>query len=86
MQSKFIIDFDRLITSTTNGYDGSMMNGLQSLDQWRLYFNNPTKGRLGLLNAIQVNTLVIPVLLNVTYTDTTEYRCSSGISIRALRF
>lgn len=42
-----------LITSSTNGYDGSMMNGLQSLPQWNGYFNNPTKGKLGLLNAIQ---------------------------------
>jgi hypothetical protein len=22
------------LTSATNGYDGSMMNGLQALDQW----------------------------------------------------
>jgi sugar porter (SP) family MFS transporter len=42
-----------LITSSTNGYDGSMMNGLQSLDQWKVYFNFPTGGKLGLLNAIQ---------------------------------
>jgi len=42
-----------LITSSTNGYDGSMMNGLQSLTQWTDYFNNPSGGRLGLLNAIQ---------------------------------
>ncbi|KAJ7104354.1 general substrate transporter [Mycena belliarum] len=42
-----------LITSSTNGYDGSMMNGLQSLSQWRDYFHTPTKGKLGLLNAIQ---------------------------------
>ncbi|KAJ7753074.1 hexose transporter [Mycena maculata] len=42
-----------LITSSTNGYDGSMMNGLQSLTQWETYFDRPTKGRLGLLNAIQ---------------------------------
>ncbi|KAF7316528.1 Hexose transporter [Mycena indigotica] len=42
-----------LITSSTNGYDGSMMNGLQSLTQWESYFNHPTKGKLGLLNAIQ---------------------------------
>lgn len=42
-----------LITSSTNGYDGSMMNGLQSLTQWETYFDNPTKGKLGLLNAIQ---------------------------------
>ncbi|KAJ2916549.1 hypothetical protein MD484_g3844, partial [Candolleomyces efflorescens] len=42
-----------LITSSTNGYDGSMMNGLQSIDQWRLYFNEPRGSMLGLLNAIQ---------------------------------
>ncbi|KZT23674.1 hexose transporter [Neolentinus lepideus HHB14362 ss-1] len=42
-----------LITASTNGYDGSMMNGLQSLPQWTSYFNHPTGSRLGLLNAIQ---------------------------------
>jgi sugar porter (SP) family MFS transporter len=42
-----------LITSSTNGYDGSMMNGLQSLTQWKDYFHDPSKGSLGLLNAIQ---------------------------------
>ncbi|KIK54176.1 hypothetical protein GYMLUDRAFT_48970 [Collybiopsis luxurians FD-317 M1] len=42
-----------LITSSTNGYDGSMMNGLQSLDQWKDYFNHPSDSELGLLNAIQ---------------------------------
>ncbi|KAI0093090.1 general substrate transporter [Irpex rosettiformis] len=42
-----------LITSMTNGYDGSMMNGLQSLTQWKQAFNYPTDGMLGLLNAIQ---------------------------------
>ncbi|KAH8828987.1 hexose transporter [Flagelloscypha sp. PMI_526] len=42
-----------LITSSTNGYDGSMMNGLQSLPTWQNYFNHPTGGRLGLFNIIQ---------------------------------
>ncbi|EIN08295.1 general substrate transporter [Punctularia strigosozonata HHB-11173 SS5] len=42
-----------LITSSTNGYDGSMMNGLQTLDQWTSYFNNPEGGTLGVFNAIQ---------------------------------
>ncbi|KII87896.1 hypothetical protein PLICRDRAFT_650702 [Plicaturopsis crispa FD-325 SS-3] len=42
-----------LITSSTNGYDGSMMNGLQSLPHWQNDFNHPTGGKLGLLNAIQ---------------------------------
>ncbi|KAJ7238295.1 hypothetical protein B0H12DRAFT_1222143 [Mycena haematopus] len=43
----------RLVTSTASGYDGSMVNGLQSLPQWESYFNFPTKGKLGLLGAIQ---------------------------------
>jgi sugar porter (SP) family MFS transporter len=42
-----------LITSSTNGFDGSMMNGLQSIPQWDKYFGSPKGGMLGLLNAIQ---------------------------------
>ncbi|KAF8887530.1 hexose transporter [Infundibulicybe gibba] len=42
-----------LITSSTNGYDESMMNGLQSLTQWRGCFHSPTGSKLGLLNVIQ---------------------------------
>lgn len=42
-----------LITSSTNGFDGSMMNGLQSLPQWQTAFNHPGSSMLGLLNAIQ---------------------------------
>ncbi|KAF7360978.1 MFS domain-containing protein [Mycena sanguinolenta] len=42
-----------LVTSTASGYDGSMVNGLQSLPQWESYFGFPTKGKLGLLGAIQ---------------------------------
>ncbi|KAI0266089.1 general substrate transporter [Gloeopeniophorella convolvens] len=42
-----------LITSSTNGYDGSMMNALQSEKTWNAYFNHPHGGQLGLLNAIQ---------------------------------
>ncbi|THH09760.1 hypothetical protein EW145_g1772 [Phellinidium pouzarii] len=42
-----------LITSSNFGYDGSMMNGLQSLPQWESSFNTPQGSSLGLLNAIQ---------------------------------
>ncbi|KAF9497933.1 hexose transporter [Pleurotus eryngii] len=42
-----------LITSSNNGYDGSMMNGLQTLPQWKDYFHAPSGSMLGLLNAIQ---------------------------------
>ncbi|KAI0754442.1 hexose transporter [Daedaleopsis nitida] len=42
-----------LITSSTNGFDGSLMNSLQSMPHWRGFFGNPHGGTLGLLNAIQ---------------------------------
>ncbi|KAF9036263.1 general substrate transporter [Panaeolus papilionaceus] len=42
-----------LITSSTNGYDGSMINGLQSVQEWEKFFNFPQGGKLGLFNAIQ---------------------------------
>ncbi|KAJ5383250.1 hypothetical protein N7517_001161 [Penicillium concentricum] len=41
------------ISSYATGYDGSMMNGLQSLTTWKTSFNNPGPSELGLLNAIQ---------------------------------
>ncbi|KAL2176941.1 general substrate transporter [Thermothelomyces heterothallicus CBS 202.75] len=36
----------------TSGFDSSMMNSLQAVQSWVDYFNNPTSGRLGLLNAM----------------------------------
>jgi len=42
-----------LVTSYANGFDGSMMNGLQTLTQWKDYFDDPKGGILGLFNAIQ---------------------------------
>ena len=53
----------RLITSSTNGFDGSLMNSLQSMNQWKSFFNNPQGGTLGLLNAIQVSESVAFVRL-----------------------
>ncbi|WWC92059.1 uncharacterized protein L201_007013 [Kwoniella dendrophila CBS 6074] len=48
-----LICFLCIITSMNNGYDGSMMNGLQSLDTWKNYFGTPTGSTLGIFNAIQ---------------------------------
>ncbi|EJD52273.1 hexose transporter [Auricularia subglabra TFB-10046 SS5] len=42
-----------LITSYANGFDGSMMNSLQSVKNWQTYFNKPIGPKLGLFNAIQ---------------------------------
>ncbi|KAF7586128.1 hypothetical protein BBP40_009424 [Aspergillus hancockii] len=41
-----------VLTAATNGYDGSMMNGLQTLHPWQDYFNHPDGSLLGILNAI----------------------------------
>lgn len=38
------------LSSTTNGYDGSMLNGLQSMSQWQAFFHLPTGARLGSLS------------------------------------
>lgn len=38
------------LSSTTNGYDGSMLNGLQSMDQWQNFFGHPQDVRLGSLS------------------------------------
>ncbi|KAI0031002.1 hexose transporter [Vararia minispora EC-137] len=42
-----------LVTSSYNGFDGSLLNSLQSMDTWTGYFNHPQGSLLGLLNAIQ---------------------------------
>lgn len=38
--------------SSGNGYDGSVMNGLQALPSWHLFMNAPTGAWLGFINAI----------------------------------
>lgn len=40
-----------ILTNTANGFDGSMMNGLQTLSYWQAYFNHPKGSILGLFNA-----------------------------------
>jgi sugar porter (SP) family MFS transporter len=52
LRRTYLVLFLVILTSATNGYDGSMMNGLQTLPYWQNYFKNPTGSTLGLLNAI----------------------------------
>ncbi|CAD0085430.1 unnamed protein product, partial [Aureobasidium vineae] len=40
------------LSATTNGYDGSLLNGLQTMEPWQNYFNNPSGSTLGLFSAI----------------------------------
>lgn len=42
------------LTSTNNGFDGSMLNGLQSLEHWQVYMGHPTGDRLGALSAAPI--------------------------------
>lgn len=42
-----------LLSSATAGYDGSLMNGLQSISKWKLDFNHPHGTMLGFVNAAQ---------------------------------
>ncbi|PLB44510.1 general substrate transporter [Aspergillus steynii IBT 23096] len=52
-----------LLSSAVAGYDGSLMNGLQSISQWQNYFGNPTGSTLGVVNAAQSigSVLALPV-------------------------
>lgn len=43
-----LVLFLSLISSYATGFDSSMMNGLQSLDTWKAYFNNPDASDLAL--------------------------------------
>jgi len=58
-----------IVNSAVNGYDGSMMNGLQSLSQWQDYFQHPTGGTLGLVNAMLQAGGVCAVPLSAHLTD-----------------
>ncbi|KAI1367890.1 hexose transporter [Xylaria arbuscula] len=53
-----------LLSSSVAGYDGSLMNGLQSLQQWQTYFGNPAGAILGLVNAAQAigSVLALPFI------------------------
>ncbi|OIW30413.1 MFS transporter [Coniochaeta ligniaria NRRL 30616] len=41
-----------MLCATTNGYDGSLLNGLQTMETWQNYFGNPTGSTIGLFTAI----------------------------------
>lgn len=47
------------MVSGTLGYDGSLMNGLQSLPQWQTFMQHPTGAWLGFINAIQAVGAII---------------------------
>ena len=42
-----------ILLAAANGYDGSMMNGLQSLPQWDEFMDRPRSTWLGFINSLQ---------------------------------
>jgi MFS family permease len=50
-----------VITAATNGYDGSIVNGLQTLPQWETYFNNPSGAILGLFGSIMAVGSIVAI-------------------------
>ncbi|GAB7349590.1 hypothetical protein MBLNU459_g0280t3 [Dothideomycetes sp. NU459] len=67
MRKTYICLMFVVLTSATNGYDGSMVNGLQSLDIWQDYFHHPSGSLLGLFSAIMsVGSLVALPLVPYT--------------------
>lgn len=51
--------FSAILANVVSGYDGSMVNGLQSLESWQEYFDHPTGQRLGTMTmGITIGTLI----------------------------
>lgn len=52
-----------LLSAATSGYDGSLMNGLQSMDEWKDEFNHPKGTMLGFINAAQNigGVIILPI-------------------------
>lgn len=50
-----------VITSATNGYDGSIVNGLQTLPPWENYFHHPEGALLGLFGCIMAVGSIVAI-------------------------
>ncbi|KAF5962403.1 lactose permease [Fusarium bulbicola] len=68
-----------MLSIFTQGFDGSMMNGLQSVEPWRQYFGEPKGSTLGLFNAAYPmgGLVAIPFLSFVS--DTFGRRSALGL-------
>ncbi|KAF2009022.1 general substrate transporter [Aaosphaeria arxii CBS 175.79] len=58
-----------LFSASAVGYDGSMMNGLQALPQWRNYFDKPRPALLGAINAVYPSSKIIGLPLVAWVSD-----------------
>lgn len=69
MRVLYFYVFALIVTNTANGFDGSMMNGLQTLSYWQDYFDHPKGPVLGLFGCIMsvgslIGLLITPYLLD----------------------
>ncbi|KAL3452713.1 putative hexose transporter [Aspergillus insuetus] len=69
MRTLYIYIVILILSNTANGFDGSMMNGLQTLSYWQEYFNYPRGALLGLFNASMslgslIGLFVVPYLID----------------------
>ncbi|KAK4214672.1 hexose transporter protein [Rhypophila decipiens] len=64
MRTLYLTLWAALLTSATNGYDGSLMNGLESITAWNENFNHPSGQILGLIAASMSigSLLAIPIV------------------------
>ena len=58
-----------IATNTANGFDNSMMNGLQALSYWQEYFDHPHGSILGLFNCVMsvgalIGLLFLPYIMD----------------------
>ncbi|KAH7127136.1 MFS transporter [Dendryphion nanum] len=63
LRNSYFLLFFVILTSATNGYDGSMVNGLLSLDQFTDYMNHPSGSIKGLFSGIMFlgSLLALPI-------------------------
>ncbi|ORY17454.1 general substrate transporter [Clohesyomyces aquaticus] len=63
LRTTYFLLFFVVLTSATNGYDGSMVNGLLSLKQFKNYMHNPSGSIKGLFSGIMFlgSLLALPI-------------------------
>jgi MFS family permease len=69
MRTLYIYIVILIMTNTANGFDGSMMNGLQTLSYWQEYFDHPHGALLGLFNASMslgslIGLFIVPYMID----------------------
>ena len=69
MRTLYIYIVILILTNTANGFDGSMMNGLQTLSYWQEYFDHPHGALLGLFNASMslgslIGLFIVPYMID----------------------